>query len=259
MDCTEDTTNRRISPLRGLDRDEMVKQMNEVKTGLGSLRDDHYNILTKIQEDLENQRNNDKNDKKEVDKDLFNDRIANVTQSLEQLELGIEESSLLMNLSDHFEQLQADRFAIQLEMSRVQDENDWLREELDDTQRKLREALLELTELQEEKVKWDFEEELRNSESQTDVRPVTPSKIPVGAWRVEEEKDINRALNGDLPKAKPVSRIPVGGWRSKSSAYKAVMDKEMAKKAETDENKASNKRQYFKINATNRVSKIPGR
>ena len=28
------------------------------------------------------------------------------------------------------------------------------------------------------------------------MKPVTPSKIPVGSFRVEEEKAINRALNG---------------------------------------------------------------
>ena len=31
---------------------------------------------------------------------------------------------------------------------------------------------------------------------EADLRPVTPSKIPVGAFRVEEEKAINRALTG---------------------------------------------------------------
>ena len=35
---------------------------------------------------------------------------------------------------------------------------------------------------------------MRLSEQEADIRPVTPSKIPVGAFRVEEEKAINRAL-----------------------------------------------------------------
>ena len=38
--------------------------------------------------------------------------------------------------------------------------------------------------------------QLRRSEQEADLRPITPSKIPVGAWRAEEEKAINRALNG---------------------------------------------------------------
>ena len=36
---------------------------------------------------------------------------------------------------------------------------------------------------------------MRLSEQEADIRPVTPSKIPVGAFRVEEEKAINRALS----------------------------------------------------------------
>ena len=38
--------------------------------------------------------------------------------------------------------------------------------------------------------------QVRRSELEADLRPVTPSKIPVGAFRVEEEKAINRALTG---------------------------------------------------------------
>ena len=52
---------------------------------------------------------------------------------------------------------------------------------------------------------------------EADLRPITPSKIPVGAWRAEEEKAINRALNGSMDSNRdersvspnqPVSRIP---------------------------------------------------
>ena len=34
--------------------------------------------------------------------------------------------------------------------------------------------------------------QVRKSEQEADLRPITPSKIPVGAWRAEEEKAINR-------------------------------------------------------------------
>ena len=49
--------------------------------------------------------------------------------------------------------------------------------------------------LQDEKKQWEFQEELK-SINELNVRPVTPSKIPVGSWRVEEEKELNRALAG---------------------------------------------------------------
>ena len=38
--------------------------------------------------------------------------------------------------------------------------------------------------------------QVRKNEKEADLKPVTPSKIPVGTFRVEEEKAINRAING---------------------------------------------------------------
>ena len=82
-------------------------------------------------------------------------------------------------------------------MGRIVDENDWLRDELSDTQRRLMEAEAELAELREEKKQREFMDELKSlNESAANIRPITPSKIPVGRYRVEQEKDINRAMSG---------------------------------------------------------------
>ena len=95
----------------------------------------------------------------------------------------------------------------------LQDENDWLREELEDTEKRLEDALSRLAQLEEEKKHWDFMEETRRNEKEANLKPVTPSKIPVGSFRVEEEKAINRALNGQTDSNRaasppPPSRIP---------------------------------------------------
>ena len=53
------------------------------------------------------------------------------------------------------------------------------------------------------------------SEQEADIKPVVPSKIPVGFFRVEEEKRINRALSRDrsgmtkMIRERSMSRIPV--------------------------------------------------
>lgn len=262
----------RISPLRGdMTQDEIVAQTKVVRNGLHSLRDDHYTILANIRDDYENQKNTKEVTCKPVVKNggkvntVLEDRINNVTKSLEQLEVGIAESTVLLSLNDHFERLEADRSTLRLEMGRVQDENEWLREELSDTQRQLQEALAELAEIKEQKKQWEFQEELRkmSETAPTVMRPVTPSKIPVGNWRVEEEKDINRALSGDSRSratSPAPSRIPVGGWRNKLSVYKRVMDQqennEKKQKAATAVSRKSN---YFKLNAPARPPKIPTR
>lgn len=263
----DDKEFTRVSPLRGnMTTEDIVNQTRVVSNGLGSLRDDHYTILSRMREEYENERNANNtspmNGKKSSQ--LLEDRIANVTQSLEQLEVGLAESNVLLNLNDHFERMEADRTTLRLEMGRVQDENEWLREELGDTQRKLHEALADLAEIREEKRQWEFMEEVKNA-SESNVRPITPSKIPVGSWRVDEEKDINRAMaGGDRSRAaSPApSRIPVGGWRNKLSVYKKVMEKQEATESLAAKKTAaakSNKRSYFKLNAPARASKIPSR
>lgn len=259
----------RISPLRGdMTQDEIVAQTKVVRNGLNSLRDDHYTILANIRDEYENQKNTKEAKVKNGGKvhSVLEDRINNVTKSLEQLEVGIAESSVLLSLNDHFERLEADRSTLRLEMGRVQDENEWLREELSDTQRQLQDALAELAEIKEQKKQWEFQEELRNmTETASVMRPVTPSKIPVGNWRVEEEKDINRALSGETSRSRATSpapsRIPVGGWRNKLSVYKRVMEKQEnnEKKQKAAVTAVSRKSNYFKLNAPARPPKIPTR
>lgn len=107
-------------------------------------------------------------------------------------------------------------------------------------------------------------EELKNM-NEVNIRPVTPSKIPVGKYRVEIEKDINRAmLNGTNGNSgggsdsnrtsrstspTPVSRIPVGHWRNKTTAYKKLMERQ--EKKDLSNSSERNKRQYFKLNGQN--------
>lgn len=282
---------KRISPLRGnMPHDELISQTRTVRNGLSALRDDHYNILAGIRDEYENQRNDNQNNRtsnesnnvtnndadtdsssglesnlqENVD-DSLEARVANVTASLEKLEVGIEESSVMLALSEHFTRMETDREGLRLEVGRVNEENEWLREELSDTQKRLIEAEAELAEIREEKAQWTFMEELKNM-NELNIRPVTPSKIPVGKYRVDFEKDINRALLGGTDEnggtdsnrtsrstsPTTVSRIPVGHWRNKTSAYKKLMERQ--EKKELSNSSDRNSRQYFKFNGRNGIN-----
>jgi len=173
------------------DQKNIIARTRECGAGLTALRDDHLSILANIREEEENRRNTSEGGEKGIE-----ERISAVTESLQLLEVGVAESGVMLSLAAHFDTLEADRSMARLEMRRVKDENDWLREELEDTEKRLEDALARLAGLEEEKKQWLFMEEVRKNEKEADLRPVTPSKIPVGAFRVEEEKAINRALNG---------------------------------------------------------------
>merc|ERR1711915_105357 len=118
-----------------------------------------------------------------------------------------------------------------------------LREELEDTDKKLEDAMSRLAQLEEEKKHWDFMEETRRNEKEATLKPVTPSKIPVGSFRVEEEKAINRALtvHNDSNRAvsPPPSRIPKFFSKIPSSNYMRV--KEKMEKAANEKSEAQRK------------------
>jgi len=200
---------------------DVIKDDNNIKSlvlhnraGLKSLRDDHVNILDKLtSKHVKNNTNNATSDNN------IKERINAVSDSLQLLEVGIAESGIMVSLAQHFDTLETERCITKLEIKRVKDENDWLRDELEDTERRLHDALSRLTELEDEKTQWEFTNELKKFESEANVKPMTPSKIPVGNFRLEEEKAINRALtNGSSDSNRqpmtrssspaPPSRIP---------------------------------------------------
>merc|ERR1719232_1826785 len=91
------------------------------------------------------------------DRDI-EDRISAVTESLQLLEVGVAESGIMLSLAAHFDMMESERSLTKMEMRRVKDENDWLREELEDTEKKLEDAMSRLAQPEEEKKHWDFME-----------------------------------------------------------------------------------------------------
>jgi len=211
------------------DGSDLISRVRNNQAGLKTLRDDHLEILDNISNP--------------GDRDI-EDRINAVTESLQMLEVGVAESGVMLSLAAHFDMMESERSITKMEMRRVKDENDWLREELEDTEKRLEDALSRLAQLEEEKKHWDFMEETRRNEKEATLKPVTPSKIPVGSFRVEEEKAINRALtvHNDSNRAvspPPPSRIPKFFSKIPSSNYMRV--KEKMEKAANEKSEAQRK------------------
>jgi len=201
--------------------DDLLGRTRHCEAGLAALRDDHENILSHL-------KFKDKHSSEEV----VTERVHEVAETLDRLELGLDESDLISSLAEHFDMLESDQAMSKLDVIRLKDENDWLREELEEAEKRLEDVLEKLAGLDEEKKHWLFMEEVRLSEQEADIRPVTPSKIPVGSFRVEEEKAINRALSSGAGPGSPersVSPAPQSRIPKFSSGlpvtYRRVQDK----------------------------------
>ena len=140
------------------DNSDLLSLVKNNRAGLKTLRDDHLDILSEIRDEEENRRNSVEADTG-GDRDL-EDRISAVTESLQMLEVGVAESGVMLSLAAHFDMLESERSITRMEMRRVKDENDWLREELEDTEKRLEEALSRLAGLEEEKKHWQFLEQV---------------------------------------------------------------------------------------------------
>ena len=120
--------------------------------GLASLRADHLRILDSLHAEAS----------ADGDRESLKQRTNAVTESLQQLELGLAEGGLMLALAHQFDTLEAERSVTRLEMRRVKDENDWLREELEDTERRLQEALAKLAELEVQEEQRCFESQVQH-------------------------------------------------------------------------------------------------
>ena len=133
------------------------------RAGLRSLREDHLDILDSLTTKHGDKNNNC--DEKNGPDDNIKERINAVGDSLQLLEVGIADSGLMLSLAEYFDTFEAERGLARLEMKRVKDENDWLRDELENTERRLHEALASLTQLEEEKLQYNFTNEVKTKQS----------------------------------------------------------------------------------------------
>ena len=133
------------------------------RAGLRSLREDHLDILDSLTSKHGDRNNNC--DEKNTPDDNIKERINAVGDSLQLLEVGIADSGLMLSLAEYFDNFEAERGLARLEMQRVKDENDWLRDELENTERRLHEALASLTQLEEEKLQYNFTNEVKTKQS----------------------------------------------------------------------------------------------
>ena len=78
----------------------------------------------------------------------------------ETLQTALAESDLVLQLADHAEDFNCAEAEAEMKIIRIKDENDWLREELEDTEKRLEDVLSKIAQLEVEKEQNIFMEEV---------------------------------------------------------------------------------------------------
>ncbi|KAM7058412.1 kinesin light chain 3 isoform 2-T3 [Molossus nigricans] len=153
----------RLSP------EELVRQTRQVVQGLEALRAEHRGLAGHLAEALAGQG-------AVAGLELLEEKQQVVSHSLEAIELGLGEAQVLLALSAHVGALEAEKQRLRAQARRLAQENTWLREELEETQRRLRASEESVAQLEEEKSHLEFLGQLRQYDLPAEGQPESPPR-----------------------------------------------------------------------------------
>ena len=87
------------------------------------------------------------NESQQTEEDL-RPRISEVKRTLDQLDLGVTEGRLMLTIINYLDTLETDQAQAGLQLAEIKDENDWLREELEEAERRLEDVLANIATLE---------------------------------------------------------------------------------------------------------------
>ncbi|XP_030098294.1 kinesin light chain 3 isoform X4 [Mus musculus] len=153
-----------------LNPEELVRQTRQVVQGLEALRAEHHSLAGHLAEALAGPG-------PVAGVELLEEKQQVVNHSLEAIELGLGEAQVLLALSAHVSVLEAEKQRLRAQARRLAQENTWLREELEETQRRLRASEEAVAQLEEEKSHLQFLGQLRQYDPpEESQRPESPPR-----------------------------------------------------------------------------------
>ncbi|XP_021497824.1 kinesin light chain 3 isoform X1 [Meriones unguiculatus] len=153
-----------------LNPEELVRQTRQVVQGLEALRAEHHSLAGRLEDALAGPG-------PVAGVELLEEKQQVVNHSLEAIELGLGEAQVLLALSAHVGVLEAEKQRLRAQARRLAQENTWLREELEETQRRLRASEEAVAQLEEEKSHLQFLGQLRQYDPpEESQRPESPPR-----------------------------------------------------------------------------------
>lgn len=128
-----------------MSQDEIVSNTKTVLQGLEALRVEHMSLVNGLADVTTNSDSSGDPDKSEL-----------VKRHIESIELGLGEAQMILTLTTHLQNVEADKQKLRTQMRRLCQENAWLRDELANTQQKLQTSEQMVAQLEEEKKHLEF-------------------------------------------------------------------------------------------------------
>uniref|UniRef100_A0AAQ4RIS4 Kinesin light chain n=1 Tax=Gasterosteus aculeatus aculeatus TaxID=481459 RepID=A0AAQ4RIS4_GASAC len=152
----------REEKLEKLTQEEIISNTKLVIQGLEALKNEHNSILHSLLETI-------KCLKKDEEANLVHEKSNLLRKSVEMIELGLGEAQVMMALSNHLNAVESEKQKLRAQVRRLCQENQWLRDELANTQQKLQKSEQNVAQLEEEKKHLEFMNQLKKYDE--DVSP----------------------------------------------------------------------------------------
>eukprot|EP00066_Takifugu_rubripes_P011977 XP_011601243.1 PREDICTED: kinesin light chain 1-like [Takifugu rubripes] len=157
----------REEKLEKLSQEEIISNTKLVIQGLEALKSEHNSILHSLLETI-------KCLKKDEEANLVHEKSNLLRKSVEMIELGLGEAQVMMALSNHLNAVESEKQKLRAQVRRLCQENQWLRDELANTQQKLQKSEQSVAQLEEEKKHLEFMNQLKKYDE--DVSPTQEEK-----------------------------------------------------------------------------------
>uniref|UniRef100_A0AAQ5Y2S0 Kinesin light chain n=1 Tax=Amphiprion ocellaris TaxID=80972 RepID=A0AAQ5Y2S0_AMPOC len=157
----------REEKLEKLSQEEIISNTKLVIQGLEALKNEHNSILHSLLETI-------KCLKKDEEANLVHEKSNLLRKSVEMIELGLGEAQVMMALSNHLNAVESEKQKLRAQVRRLCQENQWLRDELANTQQKLQKSEQNVAQLEEEKKHLEFMNQLKKYDEDEEKDRETP-------------------------------------------------------------------------------------
>ncbi|KAI5695831.1 hypothetical protein M8J76_004292 [Diaphorina citri] len=141
-----------IGKMTVMNQEEIMTNTKTVQQGLEALKNEHTSILNSLSETQHGG-------------PVEEEKRNMVKNSLEIIELGLNEAQVMTALAGHLQNVEAEKQKLRTQVRRLVQENAWLRDELANTQQKLQSSEQANSQLEEEKKHLEFMSSIRKYDS----------------------------------------------------------------------------------------------